>query len=212
MDMNQHLELMVHYKGVPVISKAQIRAIADDLVTMVAHERGLICLRASLQTTILGSDYFEPSTAKIQSVEVRSGEVFLHDFSYLGSRLGERMIIRVEPAAPTPLRLEVEEHTIDGELADISLSGAGVRIPLAKYTPLLKPGAVIRIKFELPHGPFTLSGTVLSGTRSADLYRLSVRFGENGEQKKRIFKYMVDRRAQIEQELLAEYEKAKSET
>ncbi len=212
MDMKQHLELMVNYKGVPVISKAQIKAIAGDLVTMITHDPGLVCLRSSPQTNILGSDYFEPSTAKIHSVDVRSGEVQLYEFSYLGSRLGERMIIRVEPSAPIPLRLGVEDQTIDGELVDISLSGAGIRIPSAKYTPLLKPGAVIQIDFELPHGMIAISGTILSGSRSTDLYRLSVRFGQNGVHKERIFKYMVDRRAEIEQELLAEYEKAKSET
>ncbi|MCZ7554367.1 MAG: hypothetical protein B6D39_08180 [Anaerolineae bacterium UTCFX2] len=211
MDMHQHLDLMVIYKGVPVISKAEIKDIQGDIVTMITHDPGLVCLRTSPQTSILGSDYFEPSAAKIQKVEIQSGEVVLDEFTYLGTRLGERMIIRVEPAAPIPLKLEFEDQAIDGELVDISLSGAGVRIPSEKYTPLLKPGAVIQIKFELPNGAISISGTVLSGTRNVDLYRLSVRFGQNGEQKERIFRYMVDRRAQIEQELRTEYEKAKGE-
>jgi hypothetical protein len=210
MDMNQHLELMVNFKGVPVISKAQIRDIDGEMVTMSTSDPGLVVLSTSPQTSILGSDYFEPSTAKVQEVDIQSGKVVLHDFSYLGNRLGERMLIRVEPQAPIPLKLEFEEQAVDGELVDISLSGAGIRIPSAKYTPLLKPGAVIQLKFELPNGMIAMSGTVLSGNRSIDLYRLSIRFGQNGEQKERIFKYLVDRRSQIEKELLAEFEKAKS--
>jgi len=132
MDMHQHLDLMVIYKGVPVISKAEIKDIQGDIVTMITHDPGLVCLRTSPQTSILGSDYFEPSAAKIQKVEIQSGEVVLDEFTYLGTRLGERMIIRVEPAAPIPLKLEFEDQAIDGELVDISLGGGGVRIPGGK--------------------------------------------------------------------------------
>lgn len=207
MDMKQPLELMVIYKGVPVISKARIDRIESDTVVMTTQDPGLVCLRDRPQTSILGSDYFEPSTAKIQKVDLQTGEVHLREFSYLGNRLGERMIIRVEPPEPLPLTLDLSDHQIQAELVDISVSGAGIRMLERDYSPALRPGSQVRCQFELPTGGVALPATILSGIRSGDSHRLSVRFGQNGDQKKVIFRYLVDRRAEIEREIQTAFER-----
>jgi hypothetical protein len=208
MEMKQDLELMGIYKGVPVISKAKITKIEGEVVTMISNDPSLVCLRDKNQISILGSDYFEPSTAKILKVDLKNGEVILHDFSYLGNRLGERMIVRVEPKTPLPFTLESGEIHIHGELVDISMNGAGFRIPLEQYNPALKPGTQVQIDFELPKGQISLSGTVLSGAKTGEQYRLSVRFNSYDAQKKNIFRYMIDRRGEIEQELRQEFDQA----
>ena len=46
----------------------------------------------------------------------------------------------------------------------------------------------------------------------ADFCRLSVRFAHDNVQKAMIFKYLIERRAEIEQDLREEYEKAVRQT
>jgi hypothetical protein len=49
---------------------------------------------------------------------------------------------------------------------------------------------------------------VLSVARISDWNRLSIRFAPDSPYRKTIYRYLVDRRAEIEQELLEEYQDA----
>lgn len=203
------LELMNTYKGVPFVCKAQVKRIEDDLVYVEAHHPSLVCLTWEKQIKVLGSDYFEPSAAQVVSVDLTCGEVTLTHFAYLGSRLGERSIVRVEPKGSIPVALESGDQRLSGELADLSMSGVGVRFPVEAYNPLLKPGATLHLRLELPQGVSVESdGAILSAARLKDVYRVSIRFSANQSNRVAIFHYLIDRRAEIEKELKQEYEQA----
>jgi len=205
MEMKQTLEIMVFYKGVPVICKAQISAITGEITTAITQASGIVSIKKAAKVSILGSDYFEPSSAHVEDVDYQSGQLQLRDFSYLGNRLGERMIVRVEPKTPIPLVLTSMDQQIEAELVDLSINGAGIRLQTGQYYPSLKPGALVRASFDLPGQAIELDATVISGTKVADRFRISIGFTGNGVQKAAIFRYLVDRRSEIEQEILAEY-------
>jgi hypothetical protein len=208
MEMKHDLELMNTYKGVPFICKARVQSIEDDLVQMEAHEPGLVCIEREKQTKVLGSDYFEPSMAQVVSVDFTTGKILLNKFSYLGTKLGERMIVRVEPKDPVNVAIQSEKKKTPGHLADLSLSGIGIFIDISDYLPSLKPGTTVMISMQLPNGEITLDGTILSAVKINECYRLSVRFAPNGQQQKIIiFHYLVERRVEIETELRREFEK-----
>jgi hypothetical protein len=165
----------------------------------------MVCLMQEKQVRVLGSDYFEPAIAKVAFFDISTGAAELTDFSYVGSKLGERMIVRVEPKAPVEVVLDGAGVKITGTLADISLNGAGVRIAPVDYNAALKPGTNLQISMKLPTGNIALAGTVLSAIKTSDFYRLSIRFEQNVPQKGLIFRYLVERRAEIERELLESY-------
>jgi hypothetical protein len=208
METNQDLELMVTYKGIPVISKAKIVEIDGDMITLITHDPGLICIAKKDRLSILGSESLDPSSAQVGGVALQKREVRLQNFSDLGNRLGERMTVRVETETPIAICLESQDLRVEGEMVDISLQGAGLRISSGQYSPALKPGAQILASFDLPSGSIRIKCTVVSGAKREDHYRLSILFIENGEKMRRIFHYLVDRRKEIEEELLSEYQTA----
>jgi PilZ domain len=212
MEMRQELELMVTFKGVPVICKAKVTQIEGETVTLVTRDPGLIRIEHENKISVLGSEFFEPSTAKVIKVDIHSGTLELNNFSYLGTRLGERMMMRVEPKEPIRVSLESESLLFDGEIVDMSLNGIGIRIDQPNYNPSLKPGTTIKTSFDLPNSRIEMEGTVLSSVKAGNIYRLSLRFNQNGPQKIAIFRYLIDRRAEIENELKSDFERARNKT
>jgi hypothetical protein len=208
MDAGHSLELLSTYKGVPVICKAKIQRIGDDIVQLQAEGPALVCLAKEKQIRVLGSDYFEPSLAQIVSIDIPTGKLELADFGYLGTKLGERMIVRVEPKSPVHVTLINGGQITVGRLVDLSINGMGVRIGYADYNPSLKPGTNVQIRAALSTGEIEVNGVILSVVRSNEYYRLSLRFSQNGTQKSIIFKFLVDRRAEIEVELQKDYQAA----
>ena len=206
MEMDQGLELLSTYKGVPFVCKAKVENIQDDLVRLHSKDYSLLCLALDAQAKVLGSDYFEPAIAEVQSVAVEKGMIELTKFAYIGARLGERMIVRVEPRDPVQIHVESIDVKTVGELIDISISGIGMTIAHTAYNPIFKPGATIQINMNIPQGEIHVPGTVLSAVKTESLYRLSVRFAQDITQRRLIFKYLIDRRMEIEQEVRDKYQ------
>jgi hypothetical protein len=206
MEMDQNLELLSTYKGVPFVCKAKIENITDECVRVKTPNPSLICLKYEPLAKVLGSDYFEPAIAEVQSIDIPKGIIDMTDFSYIGAKLGERMIVRVEPKSPVRVNLETTDFITSGELADISISGIGLRIAQADYNSAFKPGVMVQIKMVIPPRDISVSGTILSAVKTDEYYRLSVRFAQDIPQRSLIFKYLIDRRLEIEKEVQEEYE------
>lgn len=207
METQHSLELMNTYKGVPFICRGKVTRIGEEQVQVETTEPTIACLIDQKQVKVLGSDYFEPSVASIISVDLSKGQVTLTNFSYMGSKLGERMIVRVEPKEQVPVHIENESISADGYLLDLSISGIGVMLSHERFAPTLRPGTAAQISMTLPNGAVNVSATVLSDVRAADGHRLSFRFTQDGQPKVTIFRYLVDRRVEIEHELLERYQR-----
>jgi hypothetical protein len=204
------IEVLTTYKGVPFIFQAIIEEISDHSVLVTSHDYCMVGLIQDNKPRVLGSDYFEPSVAKVISMDLLSGRIELGNFTYAGTKLGERMLVRVEPKAPIPLRIQSETQESQGNIVDISLSGIGVRIASTDYKSTFKPGTVVRTQFQLSSEAIDLAGTVLSAYKLNDAYRLSIRFSQDGPKKTTVFRYLIDRRAEITRELAAEYQASKN--
>jgi hypothetical protein len=205
MEAEQNLELLCTHKGVPFVCKAKVIHIDDDIVRLKTLDASMICLLQDSQAKVLGSDYFEPASAHVEQVDLKASTVDLTGFSYIGTKLGERMIVRVEPKEPMMVQVENAGMTTIAELADISISGIGLRIAHADFNSMLKPGATVQLNLNLNGKEIIVSGTILSAVKTAEQYRISVRFDPDGIQRSLIFKYLIDRRAEIEQEVFDQY-------
>lgn len=207
MDANQRLELLTTYKGVPFVCKAKVEKVETNSAQLRTLDPSIFCLLHESQAKVLGSDYFEPAIAKIVQIDVKTGLLELSDFSYIATRLGERMIVRVEPSKPIEVTLENAGLKIIAQLVDISISGMGVSINFAHYSAILKPGATVQVRMEIPTGSVNLNTTILSAYKAEGHYRLSMRFAQDGSQRSLIFRYLIDRRSEIENEVQEEYHK-----
>jgi hypothetical protein len=205
------VELMNLYRGVPFVCKGRILEIEEDRVRVHVETAHIILLLNQRTTKVLGNDYFEPITAQIEDIDLPGGTVTLHHFSYTGVRLGDRMMVRVAPAAPIPALIETEDRPVLGEMVDISMNGMGVQVAAEHYLPILKPGANVYLSTTLPNGEINVHGTIISVTKHGDDYRLAVRFAADHDYKVIIYHYLVDRRAEIEAEVRRDYEQARRE-
>jgi hypothetical protein len=207
-EADRSLDLMVTYKGVPYICKAKVLGIYGDRAKLKVSGTAMVCLQTQKRIKVLGSDFLEPATAEVVAFDILTGEVELDHFSYLAIKLGERMVVRVEPKTRVQVLIEIEGRMISGQLLDISLSGLGTLIQLPDYDPALKPGTTAELSLDLPNASVTISGTVISATRVSDGHRLSIGFAPDSPQRRTIFRYLVDRRAEIKHELKEEYRAA----
>jgi hypothetical protein len=205
METQHTLELMNTFKGVPFICRGKAIRVGEDQVQIETTDPTIACLVGEKQVKVLGSDYFEPSIATIVAVDLANGLVTLSNFSYLGSKLGERMIVRVAPKTPIEASIKNESVNTIAQVLDLSISGIGLKLIHADYDPTLRPGATVRIGMRLPNGDVQIAATILSAVRASDGHRLSLRFSQDGPQKVTIFRYLVDRRSEIEKELLEVY-------
>ena len=206
LNTGREIEFLTIYKGVPFVFPGRIKQINDEEVRIESDNPAIVSLEVDRKPRILGSDYFEPSVAEVVSLGVINGDVRLKNFTHIGTKLGERKIVRVEPDAPVVLKILSEETEIEGQLTDISISGLGMYLPIETYLPILKPGTELRIQFQLPNCTVDLTGIVLSAIKLTEFYRLSIRFTQGGSQKMDIFKYIADRRMEVEIELQELYD------
>ena len=211
-ETDQELELLNTYKGVPLTFKARILSIEEEKAKLCTEDPLAICLEEEKITRLLGNDFFDPAIASVLSYNAISGIIELGNFSYSGAKLGDRMIVRVEPKDAIEVKITNEDRTIITDLVDISISGIGIRILNANYTPFLKPGTVVQMDMHLDTGDISLGGMILSITKTPDFYRLSIRFAQNDNQKILIFRYLIDRRAEIRQELKQHYNQVRQST
>lgn len=208
---NQAVDLMNTYKGVPFISRCRIVAIEAEHVTVQTKDFSLVCVLKEGRTRLLGSEFFEPASASVEAVDLLAGTTVLENFSYLGAKLGERMLVRVEPVEPSQATVDIGADITQGRMVDISLNGMGVVVPHSEYTARLKPGVAVRVKTALPGGPIEMAGVVLSAIKRPEDIRLSVRFSPEHDHKPVIFRYLIDRRTQIEADLRQEFYRLRSE-
>ncbi len=211
-ETGQQLELLNTYKGVPFICPARIVSLAEEQAVLHTDHPSLVCLQVNNQAILLGREYFEPSLAQVTAIDLPKGLVTLSGFVYAGTLMGDRTIIRVEPKEPLSTRLSWE-YPLTGEtgsgsawLADLSLNGIGLRYLVDITPPGLKPGANIAIDTTLPaSGPISPAGVILSVTRRENHLRLAARFNPDNPHKVAIFRYLADRRTEIETELRQAY-------
>jgi len=208
LEADRGLDLMVTYKGVPYICKARVQGIHQDRVRLKVSGTATVCLLTQKRIKVLGSDFLEPAGADVFAFDFLTGEVELDNFSYLAIKLGERMVVRVEPKTHEQVLIDTEGRMTPGQLLDISLSGLGTLIQLQDYDPALKPGTSVELSLELPNTSVMIPGRVISATRIGDGQRLSIGFAPDSPQRRAIFRYLVDRRAEIEHELQMEYRDA----
>jgi hypothetical protein len=88
----------------------------------------------------------------------------------------------------------------------------GVRVASQSYNVFLKPGTAVQVDIPLPKEEVRLAGNIVTAIKTGNTYRLSVRFLPGNPQRVAVFRYLIDRRAEIAIELKQEYEQALRDT
>jgi hypothetical protein len=205
METSQELDILNFYKSFPITCKASVEGIDRDVVTLKVQRPGSVCLEAQEQTVILSRGLPEAVRARVVSFDLVSGQLKLDDFSYVGSRFGERMIARVQPDESINVEMEIEGQQFTGQLADVSLSGIGV----FSTSSIPQRGQMVQLTLPLPEGLITLPGKVLNLSETPEgQNRLSIGFTRNAQEIAVVMRYIKDRRIEILDEIEQMYERS----
>jgi hypothetical protein len=195
------VELLNGYKGLPIVTKASILRLGGDSVTLKALKRQLACLEIEQHTYILCPELEEAASATVVELDKAAGTVDLANFLYAGRKIGERLILRVEPKDPIPATIQVEGQTLSGNLLDISIDGAGIHLSTSAADQLLKRQSAVQVSFQLLDTRLEFSGTVAYLKAVNDPDRLGVDFSADPHLKAAVSQYIAQRRAEIMNEL-----------
>jgi hypothetical protein len=205
MKANRPLDLLSTFKGVPVRYKASIRKIQDEVVSLQALPPEAVCLEFEREVVVLGEGSEEALRADVVEVRLAEGTAQLAHLRYADTRLGNRLMVRVEPKEPIGLQLQAGGQSFQGELADVSMGGLAVQMLSPDPNLALKIRAPVRMTLNLPSGPIELVGIIRSAKQAAGGKRLGIAFPQDA-QLSTIVGYILQRRVEILAELKAAYE------
>ncbi len=193
-------ELLNTYKGVPVICRSTLQKVEGQVATLHVRRPEMGALEKMKTTQILSDGLLEPIEAHILSFDRQTGLVELSRFVYAGSRLSNRKDLRVEPGGPVQVSLEWDQGDCTGWLVDISLRGAGIQVdPVEECTFGLNK--TVTTSLRLPEGEARVSGRIRNIAHQNEKTRLAVEFTGAGDEKALVVRYILQRRAEIYEEL-----------
>jgi hypothetical protein len=201
---NEEIDLLNFYKSFPITCRARLKELCEGSAVFYAQPPGSICLQRGESTILLSNRLLEAVKAKVDEFSIQTGMVVLSNFEYVGSRLGDRMVARVEPKDRIEVIFKKEGTTFTGHLLDISLSGIGVATSLEE----ISRGDGIEVSITLPEGTILLPVKVLEVTSYPQHQRLSLKFNTKVTDIAVVYKYITHRRSEIFEEIQEKYSQA----
>ena len=203
--INQSFDFMNVYKGLPLVYKARLQSVGEKSAKFKVDPPSSICLGWENCTTILEDANTNAINANVVNFDIKNGLVELTDFKYANRGIGYRMMVRVEPKDIIPVNIIYKNQTIPGDLADISLTGFGVRTQTLGNLQLRE---TVQLEVTLMEQRITPIGTLINITEEDDGLRLAIRFGVEMTIPVATARYITHRRAEIHREIHEAYEKA----
>ena len=196
------------YRGVPLICRARLDKVDDRAAYFTVQPPESATLKQEKTTLVLSDGLLEPLEAHVDCLDLVKGEFSLADFGYAGSKFANRRELRVEPEGNLQVEIASNSHTLNGQIADISVRGMGIRLPIQELTILLVQGKTVAISLHLPMKTVRLEGKIRNAVRSQTFLRLAVEFTGAVPEKINIIRYVMQRRSEIMLEVRQLYEKA----
>jgi hypothetical protein len=209
LENNRKFELLNFYRGVQFVCQAELDSVLEDraFFTVQPHP-SVVLLEREKTAIVLSNGSLDPFILRVESFDYATGKLEACDMVYTGDIVGKRREHRVETDPSVPVELEMDGRLISGVLADISLGGAGIRIPPAEDCAEFKRGKTVVLHLHLPEGDINLSATALRCRKSFTGQWLAMEFSSSAPGKDAILRYINRHLAEVRQEVQKMYEKA----
>jgi len=196
------------YKGVPVVCQAKLDQVEGNNAIFTVQPPELATLQLEESTLILSNGLLEVIEAKVKCLDLVSGKFSLTDFAYAGSKFANRRELRVEPDGSSAVQIASDGRLLSGTIADLSVRGLGIRLPMNELTSTFILGKTIAVTMHLPEGMIRLEGKIRSIKRTPKFIRLALEFTGAVPEKASIIHYVMQRRSEIVIEIRKLYENA----
>jgi hypothetical protein len=202
-NVDPNVDLLSFYKSYPITIKARIVAQEVDTLSLRVFPPGSVCLYQNKNAILLSNNLHDAIRSRVVRFDIREEKADLNNLAYIGSWVGRRMILRVQPGQALPAVLERDGMAIRGNVADISLTGIGVLVT----NPIIKKEDLFTVTIPLPDGKIIAPGKVVEVTPLSGYNRLAIHFTANTNQIALILKYISKRRLELHEEVQRLYEK-----
>ena len=152
-DSKEEIQLVNVYKGVPISYPAKAIEVKAHTLLLETDPFQIVCLYRDKMTFIQHQSFPVSIQASVVQVDFNTNQTSLSAFKYVGSTIGDRRQVRVEPKEMITGTLHSKDAdvTVRGELADISLNGIAIYIKPSLYSPnIFRVGNKISVALQLP--------------------------------------------------------------
>jgi hypothetical protein len=197
------------YRGLPISYPVSLAALEQDRIILKVHKYQATCLELQRWTFLDGDGLPRAVQAVAVSIFVSKEQAALYDFSYASPGVGKRSLVRVQPRDPIPVKLVMKSNQVRGQLADISIEGAGVYTSAIFYGQGgLTLNAGLEMVIQFPDSPrlLKMQAMVVNVVRHAGQARLGVMAMPDAADKQVIAQFIARRQAEIQRELQEAYQ------
>lgn len=205
---HREFSLLNMYKGVPLVCQARLDMVEGEGAIFTVQPPESAALQREEKTLVLSNGLLEVLEARVKCLDLVSGKFSLSSFAYAGSKYANRRELRVEPAGSIPVQIASDGRMHSGDIADLSVRGMGVRLPVQELTSTFTLGKTIAVTLHLPDSRVRLEGKIRSIMRAPEYLRLAMEFTGSVPEKASIIHYVMQRRSEIVTEIRSLYEKA----
>lgn len=194
---HQDFSFLSLYKGVPLICRAKLKQVSKNEALFIVQPPESAALQREKVTLVLSDGLLEPLEAKVECLDLANGEFRLSEFAYAGSKFANRRELRVEPVGNEKVLITCEGRVMQGEIADLSVRGLGVRLPFHEVTVAFTQGKLVAVTLDLPEGQVRLEGKIRNLARTPTHLRLAIEYTGAVPEKAIIIHYVMKRRSEI---------------
>ena len=208
---NRKFEFLSIYRGVQFICQAELESVLEDRAFFTVRADPTVVLLDREKTTIvLSSGLLDPFIIRVAAFDFSTGKLEACDMVYTGDIVGNRHEHRVEADPSVMVEMVVDGQEIQGNLTDLSLSGAGIRVPLGQDCANFRRGKMVFLHLHLPEGDVQLQATALRSRKTFTGQWLAMVFTGNAPGKAAILRHVNRRLAEVRQEVQKLYKSYQS--
>jgi hypothetical protein len=203
----QEVRLYNIYKGIPLNYTAVLVETSETAARVRVNRLQAACLEIQRATFLQHPDLKGIVECDVAAVDMVAEAAVLIAFRYANRPIGQRSLVRVQPRDPIEVEIRVRRRSLRGNLADISVGGAGVYTNAVLFAPgIFESGTPAALVFRLPNhkGELKLEARVLNSARDRrGGMRLGLHVQPEAGVRAVISQYIAQRQAEIQRELRA---------
>lgn len=122
------IRLINYHKGLPVSYPAKVVGVERDTIELDVYPQQAVTLSDYRYTFVRSKLFKYDLYANVQYVNIKKGAASLRKLNYVEIMAEKRNYVRLQLDPPQPTLFRLEDDTVRGELIELSINGAGVKI------------------------------------------------------------------------------------
>jgi hypothetical protein len=197
------------YRGVQFVTQATLESVLETQAVFKVEADSGVLLERDKASIVLSNGLMDPFMSRVESFDLNSGRLTVTDMVYSGDTVGNRHEHRLEVEPTLAADMELDSGMVQAELVDISLSGAGLHLPMTVSEGELFHGRKVWISLRLPETTVRIQCEFLRFRKIFSHYWLAVKFISPGSGKGAILRYINQTMGDIRNEVQQMYAAAR---